>query len=172
MDVRALPGVDVVHDLTRFPYPFTPNRFSAIHANHVLEHVQDVMAVMAELWRICEPGALVHIRVPHCTGSLAWRDPTHVRSFTSQSFHYFGQNEFSFYSDTRFQVVTTRLIYRADQMRRKWPTRLMRRLVQHFIDLHPTFGERQLAYLVGGIDEIRFTLKACKDVPQYANPLV
>jgi SAM-dependent methyltransferase len=163
MDLRALPGVDIIHDLTHFPYPFPSDSFSVVHANHVLEHVPDVMNVMAEIWRICEPDALVHIRVPHCTGALAWRDPTHVRSFTSESFRYFGQNNYSFYTNARFSVVFTRLVYRADQVSRGLPTRIMRKLVQSFIDAHPTFGERQLAYAVGGIDEIQVTLRARKD---------
>src|SRR4051794_17075979 len=73
VDCLALPGVDVVHDLDSYPYPFAADSVDEIHAYHVLEHVPDVMATMEELWRISKPGATVHIRVPHFTGILAWK---------------------------------------------------------------------------------------------------
>lgn len=162
MDMRPLPGVDTVHDLNCVPYPFEASSFTEIRANHVLEHVPDLMPVMEELWRICAPGALLHIRVPHYTGALAWRDPTHVRSFTSESFGYFGENAYSFYARARFSVVRVSLIYRADRLRRSWLTRFAHRRIQALIDSHPTFGERNLAYMIGGIDEIAVTLKTVK----------
>jgi len=39
MDVRPLPGVDVVHNLEKFPWPFEDDTFSLVHASHVLEHI-------------------------------------------------------------------------------------------------------------------------------------
>ncbi len=160
VDSRSLPGVDFVHDLACFPYPFGDDSADVIHANHVLEHLPDVMATMQELWRICKPGAKVHIRVPHFTGILAWRDPTHRRCFSSDSFLYFGQNEFS-YTPARFNVVSLRLVYSVQPIHGVL-RRALARVVQRMIDLHPTFGERHLAYLIGGIDEIQVVLVAVK----------
>jgi SAM-dependent methyltransferase len=163
VDAFALPGVDIVHDLDSFPYPFPTDSVDEVHISHVLEHLQDVIATMEELWRICKPGATVHIRVPHYTGALAWKDPTHRRSFTSESFRYFGENSYSYYSRARFQVLSTRLRYsiEADRTRRLM-SRLIVRSVQWCMDRHSTFGERYLAFLVGGIDEIQVSLKTIK----------
>jgi hypothetical protein len=157
----VLPGVDVVHDLDSYPYPFAADSVDEIHAYHVLEHVPDVMATMEELWRISKPGATVHIRVPHFTGILAWKDPTHRRSFTSESFGYFGQNGYSYYTRARFDVMSVSLRY-SIQPKNRWIARVFAKIMQRLLDWHPTFGERHLAYLVGGIDEIRSTLKAIK----------
>jgi hypothetical protein len=162
MDCIALPGVDVIHDLSSFPYPFNADSVDEFHINHVLEHLSDVMGTMEELWRIAKAGATVHIRVPHFTGILAWRDPTHVRSFTSESFGYFGENGYSYYTSARFQVVAIRLQYRTDQKRRGGIWCWFSQAVQRLVDWHPTFYERYLAYLLGGIDEIQITLKAIK----------
>jgi SAM-dependent methyltransferase len=161
VDCMALPGVDVVHDLDRYPYPFAADSVDEIHAYHVLEHVPDVMTTMEELWRISKPGATVHIRVPHFTGILAWKDPTHKRSFTSESFGYFGENGYSYYTRARFQVVSVRLGY-SIQPKNRWVARVFAKMMQFLLDWHPTFGERCLAYLIGGIDEIQATLKAIK----------
>ncbi len=161
VDSCGLAGVDIVHDLDCFPYPLASDSADEIHANHVLEHVHDVLGVMEELWRICKPGAMLYIRVPHATGVLAWRDPTHRRSFTSESLRYFGENEYSYYTHARFEVAGTSLRYRMAQSTRR-TRRVLGRIVQWLIDRHPTYAERHLAYLVGGIDEIRFVLKAVK----------
>lgn len=162
MDCLALPGVDVVHDLNSFPYPLATNSVDEIQINHVLEHLPDVIATMEELWRIAKPDAAIHIRVPHFTGILAWKDPTHRRSFTSESFGYFGENGYSFYTHARFQVVRIRLQYSTQSKNGRWIARLLTRPIQWLLDRHPTFGERHVAYLVGGIDEIQVTLKAIK----------
>jgi SAM-dependent methyltransferase len=162
LDTCLLPGVDVVHDLNCFPYPFADDSIDEIHINHVLEHVPDVMATMEELWRICRGGAKLHIRVPHFTGILAWKDPTHRRSFTSESFGYFGENGYSFYTHARYQVVSVRLQYTTQPEDSRWIGRVLARPIQWLLEWHPTFFERHLAYLVGGIDEIQATLKAIK----------
>jgi hypothetical protein len=39
MDIRPLPGVDVVHDLERFPWPFPDQSVSFAMSSHVLEHI-------------------------------------------------------------------------------------------------------------------------------------
>jgi len=35
-DIVALPGVDVVHDLRKFPWPFDDARFEEVYADDVL----------------------------------------------------------------------------------------------------------------------------------------
>lgn len=152
VDQFALPGVDVVHDLNSPPYPFADNSADQIHMNHVLEHVPDMMMVMEEIWRVLKPEGLLHIRVPHCTGMLAWNDPTHRRSFTTESFDYFGENGYSYYTAAKFKIVSRRLVHRVRGG--SW--------LQGFFDRHPTFAERRLAYLFGGIDELQVTLAAQK----------
>jgi SAM-dependent methyltransferase len=161
IDSIALPGVDLVHDLTRFPYPLPSNCADEIHMNHILEHLPNTIAVLTELWRLSKPGGEVHIRVPHYSGMYAWKDPTHVRCFTSESFGYFGENAWSYYTHARFKVRSARLKYFAEPQSRHvyrwWGV-----VVQAMLDRHPTFGERFLVYLVGGIDELCVTLQAIK----------
>jgi hypothetical protein len=108
------------------------------------------------------PGAKLYIRTPHYSGIYAWKDPTHVRSFTSESFGYFGENSYSYSTHARFRVESLRLNYPMEPS----PRRIHRwggAMVQRMLDRHPTFSERFLAHLVGGIDEIQVTLEAVKD---------
>jgi SAM-dependent methyltransferase len=160
-DICRLPGVDVIADLSRLPYPFATASVDQVHLNHVLEHMESPVEVLAEVWRISRTGSKVYIRVPHYTGTFAWKDPTHKRCFTSESFAYFGANPYSHYTEARFRVCSLRLKYFLEP-----PYRHLYRLwgvaVQWLLDRHPTFAERFLAYLVGGIDEIQVTLEAVK----------
>ena len=161
VDCHSLTGVDVVCDLTHLPYPFLSGSADHIYMSHVLEHMENPVEVLAEVWRISRRGGRVHIRVPHYTGPYAWKDPTHRRCFSSESFDYFGLNSYSYYSSARYGIESLRLKYFMVPPRRLL-FRLWGVLVQFILDRHPTFAERFLAYLVGGIDEIQVTLTAIK----------
>ncbi len=162
VDIHPLPGVDVVCDLSSFPWPFAPSSADGVRLNHVLEHLDDPLHALEEVWRISRPGAWIDIRVPHYTGRYAWKDPTHKRCFSSQSFAYFGENPYSYYTIARFRTKSVRLRYFMEPPRRTI-LRVWGRLVQWLLDRHPTFSERFLAYAVGGIDEIQVALETIKD---------
>ena len=162
VDGVGLPGVDLVHDLTARPYPLPDDCADEVVLHHVIEHFADPLPLMEEVWRMTRPGGRVSIRTPHYSGPYAWIDPTHRRAFTSQSFHYFGENGYSYYTHARFQVAGVRLKYFMEQ--EQWPRaqRAWGRVMQWVLDRHPTFGERFLCYLIGGIEELQVTLVALK----------
>jgi len=81
VDKIEYPGVDVVHDLNEFPWPFDDNFADYILMNHVLEHLNDVVKVMGEVWRILKPGGIVEIYTPYYKSKKAFRDPTHKYFF-------------------------------------------------------------------------------------------
>lgn len=74
---------DVVWDLEVTPWPFESNSVEEISMYHVLEHLgaqTDVFfGVMKELYRVCAPGALIRLAVPHPRSEVYAADPTHVR---------------------------------------------------------------------------------------------
>ena len=177
-DIRPLPGVDVVHDLSCRPYPFATSSADEVHLNHILEHLPDAIQVLEEVWRITKPGGTVHIRVPHYTGPYAWKDPTHVRCFTTSSFDYFGSNIYSYYTAARFRVAAVRLRYflfsrahgvgtlpAVTERRHRIGLRGVRTVAYWSEDGcgRTDLLERFLAYLVGGIDELQVTLVAVKN---------
>ena len=88
LDAKALPGVDIVHDLEDLPLPFSDAAFEEIVCQDVLEHV-DLVPVLKDLHRVLEPGGRLHIRSPHFTSFTAWADPTHKRAFSIDSFPFF-----------------------------------------------------------------------------------
>lgn len=101
MDSAAVPGVDVVHDLLNFPYPFEDGSFDAVIASHVLEHFEfgDMLKILREIHRVLKPEGILTISVPHAFSISAFA-PQHRTFFT---FEYFDQfcsgHTFSYYTD-------------------------------------------------------------------------
>lgn len=105
----ALPGVDIVHDLRRFPWPFEDRQFEEVRMKDVLEHLPDTIATMEEIYRITVPGATVHVTVPYWNSLVATGDPTHVKFFNEYSFEFFDPTKWQckerpYYSSARFYV--------------------------------------------------------------------
>ena len=134
MDVLKLPGVEVVQDFNKFPYPFKDNEFEEVYTSHVLEHLEDLTKVMRELKRICKKGAKIKIRVPHFSSGVSYRDPTHKRLFSYFTFEYF--TEECFYDLPKFKIVKRKLNF----------TRLaftsLNKIFNPIINLSPALYER------------------------------
>jgi SAM-dependent methyltransferase len=114
LDVAALPGVDVVHDLNNLPLPFGDGQFREILAKDVLEHL-DYVPVLRELHRILAPGGLLHVVAPHFTSPAVWVDPTHRTAFSIDTLRFFTEGgrfggrsyyfDFSFAGVERARIV-------------------------------------------------------------------
>ncbi len=134
-DRTALPGVDVVLDFSRRPFPFRDDAFDEVYASHVLEHLPDTIGTMEEIHRIAKPMATVVVTVPHYKHSTAFKDPTHVRFFAEETFDYFGKDPRSYYTRARFDVVKVEKKY--DFHIGKWIARPFPRLlpwVERYVD--------------------------------------
>jgi SAM-dependent methyltransferase len=111
MDINPRTDADVIHDLDAFPYPFPDDEFDLIVGNQVIEHVADVMGVIAELYRIAKPGARLRLDTPHFSDIASYTDPTHRRHLTTESFAYFTGNrpDFDFYSHVHLRAIEIRV---------------------------------------------------------------
>jgi predicted O-linked N-acetylglucosamine transferase (SPINDLY family) len=90
VDISPGEGVDIVADLNQ-RFPFEDSSIDEIKAHDVIEHLQDRLHTMNEIWRTCKPGAIVDIRVPSTDGRGAFQDPTHVSFWNINSFMYYSQ---------------------------------------------------------------------------------
>jgi SAM-dependent methyltransferase len=162
IDRIALPGVDVVHDLNRRPYPFEDDSFDEIYAIHVIEHLDSILAVMEEVFRIARPNARVTVITPHHSDAISWQDPTHKWHLNSYSFNYFDPTyHTNYYTAARFRIRS-----REVEMAGIWKSLG----IQYLINLdnrRPTFRfirrlwEQHLCYLLRG-KQMTFVLEAVK----------
>jgi len=108
VDALALPGVDIVHDLDVFPYPFEEGSAGTVWMDNILEHVKDPLKVMEEVHRISANGAGVVVSVPYFRSCYATIDPTHRNFFGVWWFCYFDPShpfhERYGYTRARFRV--------------------------------------------------------------------
>ena len=96
IDNSKMPGVDLRLNLENAILPFENNSVDYIFASHVLEHIQNYVPLVEELWRIMKPGGKLEVVVPHYKHECAFTDPTHVRFFTRKSFHLFDSRKVPF----------------------------------------------------------------------------
>lgn len=86
---------DVQFDLETFPWPWADNSVIEIQLIHVLEHLghypPTYLQIMQEIYRICQNGAKIYIKVPHFRHDSFYSDPTHVRAITPVSLELFCQ---------------------------------------------------------------------------------
>jgi len=109
-DISNLPGIDVIHNLDQYPWPWEDNTFDEVIAMDILEHLDDFVKSMEELHRILKPNGTVTIRVPYWNHSCAYIDPTHKRGFHEQTFQFFDidspyYKERGYYSKATFRIL-------------------------------------------------------------------
>lgn len=91
IDIVDVPGVDLVWDLEKYPWPFEDNSVDEVHMQHFIEHVKDLILLMNELHRIMKPLAKATIITPYYTSIRATQDPTHVRFMSEGSSLYWSK---------------------------------------------------------------------------------
>jgi SAM-dependent methyltransferase len=89
LDAAALPGVDVVHDLTVLPLPLDDGAFAEVLCQDVLEHLPDYPRLLGEIHRVLRPGGRLVVRSPHFTSRSVWLDPTHRTAFSIDTLRFF-----------------------------------------------------------------------------------
>lgn len=96
VDIADVDGVDLVHDLSVFPWPLETGSAESVYCAHYVEHTYPVggqqdglIMFMNEVHRICQPGGVVEITHPYALSSRAFQDPTHTRFIPEATWWYF-----------------------------------------------------------------------------------
>jgi len=139
VDSVELPGINVIHDLNVFPWPFEDNSFDKAYCSHVLEHVNDLTATMFEIKRICRPGASVLIRVPHFSCGVSYRDPTHKRLFSYFTWDYFTDE--CFYGLPKFKIISRKLNFT------RQTATFLNYIINPIINISPALYERMWCWI-------------------------
>ncbi len=156
LDIKKLNGVDVIHDLTKIPYPFKENTFDVIEMHHVLEHLENPLKIVEEMWRIAKPGALIIIGVPHWSHFTAYGDLTHKNYFSSALFIYYEDKDPKYYSkNVNFKVLEKK--FTATRINQLW----LNPLLNPILNLSHLLTELVLCKILP-VSQIIFKLKVIK----------
>lgn len=161
LDRVPLDGVDIVHDLDVYPYPFEANAFDHVLIRHVAEHVEDVVLLMDEMHRIGRPGATIEIHAPHFTSSNSYADPTHKHHFSLMAFDFFcGRTNHGYILKSKFKRIRRELYFW--ELHKKLPIVPYHWLgLRWFATRHPIFFETFLTFLFP-LKEFRVVLEVVK----------
>lgn len=95
VDSISFPGVDVVHDLTIYPWPFEDASVEEVHCSHFVEHLgaRERIKFVNELSRILKLGAKATLVAPHWDSCRAYGDMTHQWPPVSEFWFYYLKKE-------------------------------------------------------------------------------
>lgn len=112
-------GVDIIHNLIEFPYPFEDEYFDELYASHVLEHIpfiyinkdgilKDIFFLfMEELYRILKPKGILTAITPYSPSQIAFGNIQHYRHFNERWVEQFIPDAWeNFYTTARFNVIS------------------------------------------------------------------
>ena len=128
IDIAKLPGVDVVQDLNKYPWPFKDNTFDEVYLNEVIEHLENTVKAMEEIYRILKKGGKLHIRVVYWNHMHSDSDPTHVRKFNEVTWEFFTGKRKTYYTHAKFRMEKFQFTYDPHARRMFRSEWLMRRL--------------------------------------------
>ena len=107
IDLLPLPGVDLVWDLEKVPYPLPGECASMILASHIIEHLNPhkglFLKVMDEWWRLLKAGGTLAIATPYAGSPGYWQDPTHINPCNETTFYYFDPEPTNYEGDYLYQ---------------------------------------------------------------------
>lgn len=83
-DRFALPGVDIVMDIDG-AFPIADDTVDMVYASHSLEHIDDLMFTMKEVYRVCKHGAQVCILSPYYQQAGNFANPYHFQVFNEHT---------------------------------------------------------------------------------------
>ncbi|MFA5358766.1 MAG: methyltransferase domain-containing protein [Patescibacteria group bacterium] len=151
---------DVVHDLNIFPYPFADSSVNEVIMDHVLEHLDDPIRVIEELYRISADGAMLYIKTPHF--SCNWLHPGHKNGISTMLFSYFVHDGDDYYGDCYFEVKKIKLSWLRPANKHSVALNTLSRIINFFANLNIGFCQRVWCYWVGGFEELEFETKVIK----------
>ena len=119
VDVKPLPGVDIVHDLNQLPLPFKSGSIEEILCLDVLEHIEYI-PFLKECHRIMKAGGRIHLSVPHFSACNNFDDPTHRHMFSIKTMRFFCRGTYEwrtrgfYYFDFAFsELLDPRIVFDA-----------------------------------------------------------
>lgn len=109
VDFRETDATEVIHDLSKSPWPFEDEQFENALAQDIIEHMIWVIPFMDECWRIIKPGGKLLIRTTYFDSEQSYKDPTHFHFFTLDSFDFFDPEtdtgeKYGWYTDRKWKV--------------------------------------------------------------------
>jgi SAM-dependent methyltransferase len=156
IDISRDTQADVICDWSR-GMPFRESSFESIRLIHVIEEVDDIFRVLADVHRVARPGARVIIVTPHYTDHASYCSPAHRWHLSSFSLWFFTDKprEYDYYAPAKYRQCRVHV-----EMLSLWKTLGFQFLINHFLRFR-RFWEYYLSFVVRG-KTVEFELEVLK----------
>ena len=152
LDHVDLDTTDILVDLNKPLTHLPDNCAEYIFSRHTLEHIENLLLLMKELYRITKPDGKIEIVVPHFSNVYGYSDPTHVRFFGLYTMNYFvsAENQHNsrkvpdFYVNEKFIIDSVRIEFYKTTFMDRFIGAIFRRVINYDISLQ-NFYERRLS---------------------------
>lgn len=173
IDILRVEGADVIGDACYLP--FADSSVDGIYANHCIEHIQDQLSVIGEMWRVCRDGAIIHLIVPHFSNPAYYDDLTHQHLYSTRSFEHYDHDYHdltghpNYLPDVNLKAVFKKLNYWQDRtivQKNAWKRSLIktaRWMINYFGNWNHFLCERFWCRWTGGFYEVEYKLKVIKN---------
>lgn len=93
LDIRELPGVDIVWNAEVQPWPLPDECVIQALCSHYVEHINPAnfgfINFMNEVWRVMKFDAQFIVQLPYGGSPRYWQDPTHINGCNEVTWAYF-----------------------------------------------------------------------------------
>jgi hypothetical protein len=157
LDRLRLPGVDVICDLTHFPWPLADHSAERLIFNHSIQYLGPFGGLLKELRRVCRDGAIIEIRSPHFSSYNYFSDPLYQFPLAWRTFDFWSQTssftyDYSARDRLSIDVLQRRIVFNNGLNPWRWLG------AEALANRFPRLYERFLAFLFPA-QEIRFKLR-------------
>lgn len=117
--------------------PFRDCSIDEVYAYNVLEYVENVPALLEEIWRVAKPNAMIYLRVPHASSVFSdATDPRRRHTFNIQTFRHYAPGGLRPFGGgrARFEIELARLYFVAHWEEQNRRPRLAKRLLRNFLE--------------------------------------
>ena len=103
MDQYKHPGVDIVWNVQKFPWPVPSHSIQIVKVSHLWEHLEPKyrFAFMDEVWRVIRPEGQLWLSAPHAGSPLEAAHPAHYMCPNSMTFQFFDPDYHLYHASER-----------------------------------------------------------------------
>ncbi len=124
--------------------PFEDETFDTIICNSIIEHVDNIIPVIKELFRILKKGGNIYIHVPYWKAPAAAADVTHKQLLNYYSFDFVTEEyQFPYYVNYKLTCTAYLKIISTDR-----PIKYILRPIEIIINKFPNFYEHFLSGII------------------------
>lgn len=97
VDIVPKPGIDIVCDLEKYPWPFPSGSVNLLVASQLVEHIDphggNFIRFMDEAWRVLKTDGQFMIATPYGQSAAYIQDPTHCNPCNELTWSYFDPHD-------------------------------------------------------------------------------